>query len=263
MNRHDDDPAPRLRWPLPAVLAWMACWCVYLLALRLGVDTAGAAGLGALLGILLSLRARQTWRRLWVLAGFPASLLLLQAGDWPAVWWLVPVAALLLFYPLRTWRDAPWFPTPEDALDELPAHVPLGPGARVLDAGCGVGHGLEALRQAYPLAHLEGVEWSRPMAWWCARRCPWAQVRRGDLWQSDWSEYNLVYLFQRPESMGPAQAKAAAELKPGSWLVSLEFALDGVNPAARFDTPTGRTVWVYTAETLKNNDQPSKRPDTL
>lgn len=252
----------RMRWPLPAVLTWVACWCVYALALRQGLEAAAAAGLAALLGVLLSLRARQTWRRLWVLAGFPASFLLLQGGNWPAVWWLIPAAALLLFYPLRAWRDAPWFPTPEDALNVLPTHVPLVPGARVLDAGCGVGHGLEALRQAYPLAAFEGIEWSRPLAWWCARRCPWAQISRGDLWQSDWSGYDLVYLFQRPESMGPARAKARAELKPGSWLVSLEFTLEGVNAAARFDTPSGRPVWVYTAETLKNDDDTPGFRDT-
>jgi len=119
------------------------------------------------------------------------------------------------------------------------------------------------LRQAYPLAVFEGIEWSRPLAWWCARRCPWARVSRGDLWQADWSGYDLVYLFQRPESMGPAWAKARAELRAGCWLVSLEFALEGVNAAARLDTPSGRTVWVYMAETLKNGDDPSSFRDTL
>ena len=123
---------------------------------------------------------------------------------------LLALALLLLVYPLNAWRDAPLFPTPPDALNDLPDAAPLEPGARVLDAGCGLGDGLIALRQAYPLARLEGLEWSRPLRWLCARRCPWARVAQGDLWRADWSGYQLVYLFQRPESMARAAAKAQA-----------------------------------------------------
>ena len=153
--------------------------------------------------------------------------------------------ALLLVYPLNAWRDAPLFPTPPDALNDLPDAAPLEPGARVLDAGCGLGDGLIALRQAYPLARLEGLEWSRPLRWLCARRCPWARVAQGDLWRADWSGYQLVYLFQRPESMARAWAKGCAEMAPGAWLVSLEFPVPGVQPHARQQAPGGRAAWVY------------------
>jgi hypothetical protein len=80
-----------------------------------------------------------------------------------------------------------------------------------------------ALRAAYPTARLVGIEWSWPLRLVCALRCPWAQVRQGDIWRADWRPYDLVYLFQRPESMPRALAKAAAQMRPGSWLVSLEF----------------------------------------
>lgn len=115
----------------------------------------------------------------------------------------------------------------------------------MLDAGCGLGDGLIALRQAYPLARLEGLEWSRPLRWLCARRCPWARVAQGDLWRADWSGYQLVYLFQRPESMARAWAKGCAEMAPGAWLVSLEFPVPGVQPHARQQAPGGRAAWVY------------------
>ena len=153
--------------------------------------------------------------------------------------------ALLLVYPLNAWRDAPLFPTPPDALNDLPDFAPLEPGARVLDAGGGLGDGLIALRQAYPLARLEGLEWSRPLRWLCARRCPWARVAQGDLWRADWSGYQLVYLFQRPESMPRALAKAHAEMHDGAWLASLEFEAAGWQAQRVLRCPDGRPLWLY------------------
>jgi hypothetical protein len=102
-----------------------------------------------------------------------------------------------------------------------------------------------ALRQAYPLAVLHGLEWSRPLRWLCARRCPWAHVKRGDIWQADWGAYALVYLFQRPESMPRAWAKACAEMAPGTWLVSLEFAVPEATAHAHIALAGERRVWVY------------------
>jgi len=238
-----------LRWPLPALLAWGLAW-----ALFLGLSTAGAPLLlallgGTLLGVLGSVWGGSWWRRGLIGLGFPLSLALsgaLSGGLAVPAWvWLLPLALLLLVYPLNAWRDAPLFPTPEGALDDLPDVAPLPPGARVLDAGCGLGQGLQALRRAYPLAELHGLEWSRPLRLLCAWRCPWAQVDQGDIWRADWSGYQLVYLFQRPESMARALAKARAELQPGAWLVSLEFAVDGVPPTGRLEGAQGRPVWLY------------------
>ena len=173
------------------------------------------------------------------------SLALLGAASLPTWAWLVPLALLLLVYPLNAWRDAPLFPTPHHALQSLASQAPLPLGARVLDAGSGVGDGLKALRHAYPAAQLEGIEWSWPLRLLCALRCPWAKVRRADMWAEDWSPYRMVYLFQRPESMARAAAKAQAELATGAWLVSLEFAVPGVLPCAQLRAPGGRVVWLY------------------
>lgn len=235
----------RLPWPLPALLSWGLCWLALSLLLRAGLTVTDALAASTLLGVLLSLLGQSWWRRLFIGLGYPLSLLLMGGLTIPPWGWLLPLALLALIYPLNAWRDAPLFPTPPEALHELPGVAALEPGARVLDAGCGLGHGLEALRQAYPLAELYGIEWSRPLAWLCARRCPWAKVARGDIWQADWSGYELVYLFQRPESMPRAIAKARAELKPGAYLVSLEFEAVGPEPLAKLEGTQGKPVWVY------------------
>lgn len=237
--------ALRLPWPLPALLSWGLCWLALSSLLRVGLTVTDALAASTLLGVFLSLLGQSWWRRLFIGLGYPLSLLLMGGLSIPPWGWLLPLALLALIYPLNAWRDAPLFPTPPEALQELPNVAPLEPGAQMLDAGCGLGHGLDALRVAYPLAELHGIEWSRPLAWLCARRCPWANVQRGDLWKADWSGYGLVYLFQRPESMPRAIAKARVELQPGSYLVSLEFEVVGLEPLAKLDGAQGKPVWVY------------------
>ncbi len=236
--------ALRLPWPLPALLVWAAAWLVFA-GLQRVLPAALALLLACAVGTAASLLGRGWWRKGLIAAGFPLSLAFTSAASVPAWAWLVPLALLLLVYPLNAWRDAPVFPTPRHALDGLAAVAPLAAQARVLDAGCGLGDGLQALRRAYPQARIEGLEWSWLLRWLSALRCPWARVRQGDMWRADWSGYQLVYLFQRPESMARAAAKARAELAPGAWLVSLEFGVPNEAPQAQWFLPGGRVVWVY------------------
>jgi hypothetical protein len=234
----------RVPWPLPALLAWGGSWLLFA-SLQRVTTPVWALLLACALAAAASVLGSNWWRRALIAAGFPLALALTGVAAVPAWAWLVPLVLLLGVYPLNAWRDAPLFPTPHHALQGLAAQVPLAPGARVIDAGCGLGDGLLALRRAYPQARIEGVEWSWPLRLLCQLRCPWARVRRGDMWRADWSGCQLVYLFQRPESMARAAAKAQAEMAPGSWLVSLEFAVPGVLPQAQLRLPGERVVWVY------------------
>ncbi len=232
-----------LPWPLPALLAWALGWTAWALA-REALAPGAAFGMGTVVGASAALLCHGRWRQVIAASGFPLSALALGAavGVSPLTW-LGLLALLLLAYPMRAWRDAPFFPTPRHALDGL-AEV-VGSPARVLDAGCGLGHGLRALRRQWPAAHLSGLEWSALLAFWAARRCPGVEVRRADMWATSWSGFGLVYLFQRPESMLRAWTKAQQELAPGAWLVSLEFSVPGIAPAACLHSDAARPVWIY------------------
>ena len=240
-------------WPLPALAVWATAWAVFLgLSRAAGTPVGIALALSTALGACAALLGSTAWRRLFIALGFPLSLLASGvAAGMPGWAWLFPLAAVLALYPVQAWRDAPMFPTPRGALQGLPAILPMAPGARALDAGCGLGDGLRELHGAYPQACLDGFEWSWPLVLLCRLRSRWlgvpAQVRRADIWREDWSTFDLVYLFQRPESMPRAMAKAAAELRPGAWLASLEFEAAGVKPAAVAQCPDGRSVWLYRA----------------
>lgn len=233
-------------WPLPALLAWLAAWLLYSAALATGMAPGPALAVGAAVGALLGWLQSHRWRRLIVALGFPASVLALGwQGGASGLLWLVPLALLWWLYPRRSWSEAPLFPTPRGALAQLPSHAPLPPGARVLDAGCGAGDGLRELLHAYPQARVEGVEWSRPIAWLARWRVRGAVVRQGDLWADDWAPFALVYVFQRPESMPRVWAKACSELAPGAWLVSLDFAVPDLAPVANWQLGNGQFVWLY------------------
>lgn len=233
-------------WPLSALLVWLAAWAVHAVLLGLGREL--AVIVGAVLGGGLALLFQARWRRLIAALGFPVSALMLGwQGGAPPLLWLLPLALLWWLYPRRSWSEAPLFPTPRGALAHLADAAPLPAGARVLDAGCGTGDGLRELLSAYPQAHMEGVEWSWPLAWLARWRVRGAVVRQGDLWADDWAPYALVYVFQRPESMPRVWAKACTELAPGAWLVSLDFAVPDVAPTAHWQLPGGQFVWVYRA----------------
>src|SRR6185295_8503313 len=113
----------------------------------------------------------------------------------------LPLALLAACYPVTAWRDAPLFPTPVGALNGLARLVALRDGAHIVGAGCGLGDGLKELRREYPAARLSGLEWSWPLRAACSWRLPFARIRRADIWAADWAGYDMVYLFQRPESM--------------------------------------------------------------
>jgi len=236
--------AARLAWPFSAFVAWTGAWCVHLVLRALGLDADAAALVGVGTGLACVRLETASWRRAAIALGFPLSLAL-SGTAWPPWAWLASLAALLVAYPMGAWRDAPIFPTPPAALDGLARAVPLASGARVLDAGCGLGHALRALRRQYPCVELHGVE--RSFAWRvvCAWRCPDAHVSRGDMWRHDWSAYDLVYLFQRPETLPRALDKARREMRPGTWLASLEFEASGVAASRRLAGADGRALWLY------------------
>ena len=238
-----------LPWPLPALLSWAFAWAVFTLLRSVAAPSIVALLCGAVVGALPAVWSPwplTRWRRAFIALGFPLSLALSgSAQDVPAWAWLMPLGVLVLLYPLNAWRDAPFFPTPRGALKGLNRVATLPDAARVLEAGCGLGDGLRELHAEYPTARIDGIEWSWPLRWACQWRCAFARVRRGDLWKTDWSAFQLVYLFQRPESMPRAVDKARRELASGAWLASLEFEALQLVPDGVHACPDGRTVWLY------------------
>ncbi len=235
-----------LNWPIPALLAWGSAWGCYLGLRHLGASETMAMLVATFCGGLLTTFGSTTMRRVLIVLGFPLSLVASSGSFAMPPWaWLVLLGLIVLLYPRSAWRDAPLFPTPKRALRQLPEHITLLGGARILDAGSGMGDGLMALRDAYPRADLNGLEMSWPLRVLSAMRCSFANIRQGDMWLVDWRSYDLVYVFQRPESMPRAVEKSEAEMRRGAWLVSLEFEARELEPSAVIYGADGRPVWMY------------------
>lgn len=246
---HHPVPLPIARtpwpWPLPALRAWVAGWAAWALAGAVAAPPVLAFAAGGLACAGLAWGCAGLRRRLIAVAGFPLSALALGVGNSLPPWaWLLALLPLLAAYPVHAWRDAPFFPSPADALDGLQRFVDPPP-RRALDVGCGLGHGLAALNRLWPQCELHGIEWSWPLSAAGALRCRFARVRRGDMWRTSWRDHDLVYVFQRPESMARIFDKACREMAPGSWLVSLEFPVPGQAPRACLQAPGRRPLWVY------------------
>ncbi|MEY4421092.1 MAG: hypothetical protein RLZZ498_1688, partial [Pseudomonadota bacterium] len=213
---------------------------------EIGLSETIALVAAAFWGGFLSKLVHTPMRKALMVLGFPVSVVVSSATiSVPPIGWLFLLGLIVLVYPRKAWRDAPLFPTPKKALIEVPEHIALAAGARILDAGSGMGDGLVALRNAFPRAELHGVEMSWPLRVLSAMRCSFAKIRQGDIWLVDWRSFDMVYLFQRPESMPRAVEKAAGELRRGAWLVSLEFEARELEPQAVVYGRDGRPVWMY------------------
>lgn len=233
-------------WPAVAIVTWASAWTLAWLVARATDSSLAGMAAGCLAACGLAARAATPARRALLATGFPASLALSGVAAGLPPWaWLFPLAALLMIYPVRAWRDAPVFPTAPDALEGLAARLSLPATPRLLDAGCGLGHGLRALRREWADACLVGVERSGLLAALCAVTRPRDRIRCADMWQLAWQDYDLVYVFQRPESMAEAWRKACNDMRPGSWLVSLDFPVPGIRADVTRQPPGGRPVRAY------------------
>jgi len=239
------------RWPLSALAVWGGAWYLDMFLVDQGMQASVAmlfATCASVMAAAIAWHKGISQARAAALAmGFPISFWLMGTATLPAWAWLLPLILVIWIYPMRAWRDAPVFPTPLNALRDVPRWAVLPAQAKILDAGCGAGDGLKALRLAYVNAQWIGIEFSRPLSWLAKFRCPWAEVRCGDIWEDHWGAYDMVYLFQRPETMPRAVEKAKAEMKPGAWLVSLEFEAAELKPTATTEASPHRPVWLYQA----------------
>jgi trans-aconitate methyltransferase len=108
--------------------------------------------------------------------------------------------------------------------------VPLKPGDRLVDLGCGDGRVLRAVKKRYKKVRAIGYELN-PLACLQARLLSLGHgtdIRRENFWKADLSHATVVFCYLFPDVMKPLSAKLQAELKPGTVVVSCNFPLPDI-----------------------------------
>jgi SAM-dependent methyltransferase len=199
---------------------------------------------------LLSWRAglASWWRPIQFL--FPPALLLArQAADALA---LPPGAflAVFLFLLMLYWStfrtQVPYYPSGRRVWDAVAGQLPAGRPLRVIDIGSGLGGLVLDLARRRPDCELSGIELA-PLPWLASRLRAWAarspaRFLRGDYDSLDFGHYDVVFAYLSPAAMGALWRKAEAEMRPGSVLISYEFAIPGREPDLRVLTTDSRKI---------------------
>lgn len=235
-----DPPRPFLRGRtvrlLLAALVGIAAGVVLLKSGKVPVDlavppgwlaTAAAAGIAALSAVLMGLRG--FWPLGAALAPPAAALALLAAVPG----WVFPFLILILaglFWNVRSERVPLYLTngTAQKALADVVQELPDARDGRIIDLGCGFGQTTFTLARRFPEAEVVGVE-TAPLVFalaWLRGKLNGprnARIAYQNLWAEDLYRYDAVYCFLSSEPMARLIAKAKAEMRPGSILISNTF----------------------------------------
>jgi len=201
----------------------------------------------------MSLAVLMTWLLglprwwLWVQAVLPVGVYWGATQNWVDPLWFAVFALVLMLVFSSVLKDrVPLYLTngiTHDALVELVNSYQVH---SVLDLGSGLGGVVRALARAG--VHAQGVEYSPFLAMLSNGWCRWqglGSVSQGDMWQTDLSRVDMVYVFLSPVPMSRLWQKACKEMKAGSLLVSNSFAIAEVEPEAVWELSDQRATHLF------------------
>ena len=169
---------------------------------------------------------------------FVPALVLMLALDFPPGYYLVVFLALLMVYWSVFQTQVPLYLSSDKILHALETLLPPAePGKtfNFVDLGCGVGGVLTHLAKSRLDGHFGGVElaplpylfsWLRVKASGC-RNC---ELRWGNFWSCDLSQYDIVYAYLSPAPMEKLWQKVRSEMRTGTLFISSTFAVPGQLP---------------------------------
>ena len=224
---------------------------VYLLA-RSGLRPSylGAAIAQGVFAALLS------WR--WRLASWWLAIQLLflpalhgaSGLDLPPGLFLGVFLFMLVLYWSTFRTQVPYYPSGKTAWAAVAEQLPQREGIRVIDIGSGLGGLVLYLARRRPDARGSGIELA-PLPWlasWLRARIQASRARflLGDYEKLDFRAYDAVFAYLSPAAMTALWHKARAEMRPGSILMSYEFAIDCHPPTVSlYLQDTGRTLYIW------------------
>jgi SAM-dependent methyltransferase len=130
-------------------------------------------------------------------------------------------------------RSAPWVPTRRKDIERFLNFVEMKPGEKFYELGCGDARLSIAAVKKYGVQAI-GVELSVPQVIaalirnWLAKTH--VKIKWANLFEVDFFEADIVYLFLMPEIYAKIKPKLERELKPGARVVSYVWPIVGWKP---------------------------------
>jgi hypothetical protein len=173
---------------------------------------------------------------------FPLAVLAALSLRLPP-WLFLAVFLVLLSLYWSTFRtQVPYYPSHPAVWDAVRQQLPAprmaadgaAPPLRVIDIGSGLGGLVLYLARARADIECVGIELA-PLPWLVSRLRALTGGQRarfilGDYERLDFAQFDLVFAYLSPAAMGALWRKAEAEMRPGSILISYEFAIDARAP---------------------------------
>jgi len=194
------------------------------------------------------------WRRLarWWLAIqllFPPAVLGASRFALPP-WLFLAVFLFMLVLYWSTFRtQVPYYPSGRAAWEAVARQLPQGRELAMIDIGSGLG-GLVLHLARRPGVRATGIELA-PLPWlasWLRARIQGSRAMflRGDYESLDFADYDVVFAYLSPAAMTALWRKARREMRPGSMLMSYEFAIAESAASLSVEVPeTGRTLYIW------------------
>ena len=133
---------------------------------------------------------------------------------------------------LPTTQGALYVSTTRTRIAAIIDAVPIKSGQMLMDLGCGDGRILRQVCKKYKVRAI-GFEINL-MAYIKAQilslGLKQVEIRRQNFWSQNLTGADVVFCYLYPDVMPRLSAKLKAELRPGTWVVSCNFALPGFTP---------------------------------
>ena len=188
------------------------------------------------------------WRAIGLL--FPAALLAASLGAaavaLPPVLFLAVFIVLLLVYWSTFRTQVPYYPSGQGAWNLVAAQLPQDRALDVIDIGSGLGGFVLDLARRRPDCRISGIELA-PLPWFASRlrvllSGSRARFLLGDYEKLNFGHYDVVFAYLSPAAMGALWRKAAAEMRPGTMLLSYEFTIHERAPDFSFVTTDRKKI---------------------
>ena len=200
------------------------------------------------LALLLSVLTHQAWWWHLIHSLFVPALWLFISLPIDPLWFLLAFFCLLLVFRGAAGGQIPLYFSSASTVLVVSKALEDHKARRFIDLGAGIGALLCPLARQHPHIRFDGIE-NAPIPWLIGlvrciglNNCHW---QWGSFWQSDLSDYDVVYAFLSPAPMNALWEKAQKEMKKGSLFISNSFPITDVAPACVIETDDARHTEIY------------------